>query len=244
VEPRDVGEGTATPTPSPLLELEATDVQEVAVVGASGSYTLTRVAGGWEVDGEETNDQVDGVVSRLASPSVLAEVPAGVDPEDYGFATPTLTVTLTTAAGEEHVLQVGDEVQISPDFYVRLEGEDRIVLLSSSDLNQLSNWVDEPPLAPTPTPEATETPEGGEAPEGEEAEADADADAEGEEAVEEEEEPPAEESAEPPAGAEEPGEGDDEAGDDEAGDEDELEPEPEPEPELTPEATEDAGSAP
>ncbi len=159
-EPLDVGEGTATPTPAPLFELEPADVQAVAVVGATGSYTLTRVAGGWEVDGEAASDLVDGVVERMANPNVLAEVPGGVDPDNYGFATASLTVTLKTAGGDTRTLQVGEDAPVSADKYVRLEGDERIVLLSSGDIGQLERWIDSPPLAPTPTPEVTETPEG------------------------------------------------------------------------------------
>lgn len=165
-EPHDVGVGTPTATPAPLLELEAGDVQSVAVVAASGSYTLTRVAGGWEVDGEATNDLVDGVVTRLASPTIMGEVPAGKNPNDYGFATPALTVTLRTAAGDAHTFQVGDELAVSPNYYVRLEGGDRMVWLSNSDINLLRDWVDTPPLAPTPTPEDVETPRAEDAPAG------------------------------------------------------------------------------
>ncbi len=162
-EPVDVGAGTATPTPEPLLELEASNVQDVGVVGASGSYTLTRVAGGWEVDGEEASEAVDSVVDELASPSVVGEIPSDRNPEDYGFATPALTVTLLTAAGDETVFEVGDQVLMGSEYYVRLAGEDRIVWISGYNIDQLKDWLDEPPLAPTATPEVTETPEGEEA---------------------------------------------------------------------------------
>jgi hypothetical protein len=165
-EPKQVGSGAPTPTPQPLLEVDADDIEEVAVESEAGEYVLSRVAGGWEVDGEEATDEVDGLVSRLASPSVQRELPADRDPEVYGFATPTLTVTLRTAAGDAYVMQVGDEVPAGYDVYVRLvpgEGagaqieETRIVIMGGGDFERLKDWIEDPPIEPTPTPEATET---------------------------------------------------------------------------------------
>lgn len=188
-EPVEIGAGTATPTPQPLLELEAAGIQNVGVVGATGSYTLTRVAGGWQVDGEDASDAVDGVVEELAAPNVVGEIPSDRNPDDYGFATPALTVTLLTAAGDDHVIEVGDQVLMGSEYYVRLSGEDRIVWVSGYNIDQLKDWLEEPPLAPTATPEVTQTPEGEESVD-DEAEAEEEADAEGEAATQDEGEPP------------------------------------------------------
>ena len=156
-EPVDIGTGTATPTPSPLFELKPEDVQEVAVVSATGSYTLTRVAGGWEVDGQPANDTVDGVVKSLAQPTIARELPADRDPDDYGFATPSLTVTLKTAGGESKVLQVGDDTPVDFNVYLREKDGTRIVIVGRSDITSLKDWVSTPPLAPTPTPTGSGT---------------------------------------------------------------------------------------
>ncbi len=151
-EPVDVGTGTATPTAGPLFDLKPEDVQEVAVVSATGSYTLTRVAGGWEVDGQPANDMVDGVVKTLAAPTIVRELPADRDPEDYGFATPSLTVTLKTAGGDSKVLQVGDDTPVDFNVYLREKDAARIVIVGRADITSLKDWVTTRPLAPTPTP--------------------------------------------------------------------------------------------
>jgi hypothetical protein len=117
-EPMQLGEGAPTPTPEDLLEINASDIEEVSVEGESGSYVLSRVSGGWEVDGDAAADEVDGLVTRLANPSVTRELPADRDPEIYGFAAPTLTVTLGTAVGDTYVILVGDEVPGGYDRYV------------------------------------------------------------------------------------------------------------------------------
>lgn len=151
-EPVDVSKGAPTATPVALLELKPEDVQEVEVSGADGQYTLTRVAGGWEIDGEKTSDQVDGVVANLAKPAVLRELPADRKPEDYGFDSLTLTVTLKTAGGASQVIEVGDNTPVDPNVYIRLKDNPRIVIVSQTDITSLKDWFTTKPLAPTPTP--------------------------------------------------------------------------------------------
>jgi hypothetical protein len=151
-EPVDVSKGAPTATPVALLDLKPEDVQEVEVSGADGTYTLTRVAGGWEVDGEKTSDQVDGVVANLAKPAVLRELPADRKPEDYGFDSLSLTVTLKTAGGESQVIEVGDDTQVDPNVYIRLKDGTRIVIVSNTDVTSLKDWFINRPLAPTATP--------------------------------------------------------------------------------------------
>jgi hypothetical protein len=155
-ESRRVGPGAPTATPEAILELNPADVQEVVVEAPAGSYTLRRVAGGWEVDGEAAGTEVDGVVSSLANPPVLRVLPETRKSEDYGFDTPTLTVTLKTAAGDEHVLVVGDDAPADPQVFVRLADGGPIVLISKYDVQRLKDWLDTPPLAPTATPMPTD----------------------------------------------------------------------------------------
>lgn len=150
--PRDLGEGTATPTPEALFAFEPADVQEVHLLGDLGETTLRRTAGGWEVDGQPANDFAGGTLERVANPRVIRDIPADRDPDTYGFATPTLTVTLKLQDGGEHVLAVGDDAPVDPYVYVRVPASGRIVLITASDVNTLKGWLTEPPLAPTPTP--------------------------------------------------------------------------------------------
>lgn len=157
-ESRQVGPGAPTPTPQPILELDAAGIEEVAVVGATGAYTLSRVAGGWKVDDQAAGTEVDSVVTTLAKPTVLRELPGDRKPEDYGFASPTLTVTLRMAGGESHVLYVGDKAVAEEQRYLRVGDEGEIVLVSNYDFERLIEWLSEPPLAPTGTPTTDLTP--------------------------------------------------------------------------------------
>ena len=157
-ESRQVGPGAPTATPQALLEVNEADVEEVSVLGATGAYTLSRVAGGWEVDGQPASTEVGSVVTALAKPTVLRELPADRKAEDYGFATPALTVTLRTAAGDKHVIVVGDKAVAEEQRYVKLLDGARIVLIGNYDIDRLVQWLTSPPLAPTATPTGDLTP--------------------------------------------------------------------------------------
>ena len=79
-EPVDVSKGAPTATPVALLELKPEDVQEVEVSGADGKYTLTRVAGGWEIDILDNNWTVvttDGKNSAHFEHTVLITADGG-----------------------------------------------------------------------------------------------------------------------------------------------------------------------
>jgi hypothetical protein len=153
--PMDVTKGPSTPTPGVLVTVDASALEEVKVVGASGHYTLTRSAGVWQIDGAKADDTVDSVISELANLQIVGEVPADkAKPADYGFATPALTVTLMTAAGESRVFMVGDPVPGGGWVYVRVKDDPRIVWILDSQATQLKDWIDKRPLAPTETPMA------------------------------------------------------------------------------------------
>jgi hypothetical protein len=154
-EPTNMTAGTATPTPAPMVDLEASAVQEVAVGGADGEMTLTRVAGGWEVDGEPAADTVGETIERLSPPEVI-RVLEGRDPDDYGFASPSLTITLKTQEGTEHVLFFGDDTPVDGNVYVRVGPEGPIYIVSGTDVTTVRGWLTSPPLAATATSEATE----------------------------------------------------------------------------------------
>lgn len=164
VEPTDFTDGGPTPTPAPLFELAAEDIQEVEVKSPAGDYTVTRVAGGWEIDQQALADYVGSTIEGLAKPSVLRYLPEDRKPEEFGFDSPTMTVTLKTAAGESKTIVVGDKNPVEPQYYIRLGDDPRIAIVSSGDWESLQSWTSAPPYAPTQTPEpssdGTETEDG------------------------------------------------------------------------------------
>ncbi|MBK6767439.1 MAG: DUF4340 domain-containing protein [Ardenticatenales bacterium] len=154
---KQVGPNAPTPTPGPIWALDAKAVSKVEVSGAGNAYTLALVDGKWQVDNLPTNDEVAGVVERTASPSVQRTLPGGRDATNYGFASPTLTVTFTVSE-TAHTLIVGDPPLTSEsDRYVMGQDGTTIYIVSGFDLGQLEDWLTTPPLAPTPTAAAPTT---------------------------------------------------------------------------------------
>jgi hypothetical protein len=160
-EPVDLAKGTATATPGPVLSMDPAQVQEVQVTGPlSKTYTLSRVAGGWQVDGLAASETVSSTVGSLVQTSALQTLGADRRPEDYGFASPSLTVTVKTADGQTTTFHVGDEVVgESSSSYIRLTGEGQpIHIVSNFNLKTLEEWLDTKPLAPTATPDLPTAP--------------------------------------------------------------------------------------
>ncbi len=85
VTPYDIGKGPPTATAAPLAELTLDVVEEVSVVGATGGYTLTKVFGGWNVDGEKAKTEVKDALEEFVKLNTFSVIPAGVNPDDYGF---------------------------------------------------------------------------------------------------------------------------------------------------------------
>ena len=205
-ESKQFGNTAPEPTPGPMWEFAADEVSEVVVSRGSDEYTLSRDGGGWLVDGEPTNDEVDSLVGRIAEPTILRVLPEDRDPDTYGFDTPALTITFRVS-DTETVLLRGDQVPTSNDYYVRLADGGPIRIWSGFDIDRLEEWLDEPPLPPTATPEMDEGAEG-------------DADLDGDDADEGEGEAGADDGSED-ADEEDDGAAGDEAEDGEEGDEDE-----------------------
>lgn len=158
-KPVDYTHGAPTATPAPFLELDKDKLQEVEVATKDGKVLLKRAAGGWEVDGKgKASDTVGSTLERLAKPEVLRDLGTEAEPEDYGLATASMTVTLKLSGGESTVVQLGDKHPIDPQYYVRKAGDKRIVILSSTDWDSLKDWIANAPLAPTATPAAEGTP--------------------------------------------------------------------------------------
>ncbi len=157
VTPFDVAKGPPTGTPAPLADLTLDVVEEVAVVGETGSYTLTKVFGGWNVNGEKAKSDVKDTLEEFVKLNTYGSVPAGADPEDYGFATPAMTVTIRTEDGTSKTVLVGDEVPGEAQFYVRLKDGEGVHMMSNYQLNQLKDWLTDKPIQPTWTPTPTPT---------------------------------------------------------------------------------------
>ena len=141
------------------------EVTAVVVENSEGRFEIEKDADGeWTVKGlaaDETLDALDvrAVVFRAASISMRR--PLGkTERDDYGFQALRAVVTVTTRDGEEHVLQIGAEMD--GDAYVMKSSESPYyVLVPDFEVKNLveSGRADMVQVPLEPAPAATSTPQ-------------------------------------------------------------------------------------
>ena len=76
----------------------------------------------------------------------------------YGLAPPQAVLTMTLKDGGERTLHIGDTTPTGGSYYVQRPEEAAIHLVSASAIDQVKNFIGQPPVKPTPTPTLTPTP--------------------------------------------------------------------------------------
>jgi hypothetical protein len=118
---------------------------------------------GWE---DETNDwtllqpasveidieAVEFAIEQLDSILIETEMDPGIAPEALGLDTPAYQVILTFADGETQVVQIGNLTITEGSYYVQVD-ERSPQVASRYGLDQLIDWLANPPIPPPPTPE-------------------------------------------------------------------------------------------
>ncbi|MEW6405012.1 MAG: DUF4340 domain-containing protein [Chloroflexota bacterium] len=82
-------------------------------------------------------------------------------PEVFGLKEPAYAITVNFSGGSEHALEIGDTTPIGNGYYVRVDQEQKIVVVSLDGIDSLLTLLDFPPYLNTPTPTPlppTETP--------------------------------------------------------------------------------------
>lgn len=165
-------EDLATPAPTApvMLALDVAGIQELRVEESSTGVRSVVARGSqdnlWYVE-EPVSDMADqvevrGLVQTLADLTATRVLTGSVDsPAAYGLDSPDLVVTLTLDDTVE-VIRIGDETVTGGAFYAQVDDDDRISLVMSYIVADLRDFVDTPPVQPTPTPEPT--PEEGQEP--------------------------------------------------------------------------------
>ena len=78
-------------------------------------------------------------------------------PADYGLDPAAARITVELADATRHVLLLGAENVGGTAQYAQVEGADTVYLVPLATGSDAARFLDEPPVAPTPTPEATPT---------------------------------------------------------------------------------------
>ena len=102
--------------------------------------------------------RVEQAVSALTMPQPQASLGVVEDLALYGLAEPDVRVTLVMKDGAVYGFEVGRQAPTGAGFYVQLEGEAEVHVLSSYALGAVLDLLEELPLEPTATPEASATP--------------------------------------------------------------------------------------
>ncbi len=123
----------------PGLSLAVATVQEIELTTSEGKVVLAKTDDEWMI--AEPKSDLPPVTSKLASiPSTLATWKS----EDYadtvegtGLEAPERTVTLRTADGDSHTLQVGKQSAHFDGYYVRLDENPRILAMTKSNMERI-----------------------------------------------------------------------------------------------------------
>lgn len=151
----------ATPTPAPLTSLSTSDVTSIRIEQEDQSITIERHDDGWVIAGGSLEpageDKVTRALDRLTSLKPTKTLDDVQNIADFGLDEPAWTITLTPKGGDAIVYRVGDENPRGTTRYLQVAGDPAIHLVPKLNVENVQQWLEEPPYPPTPTPEPTET---------------------------------------------------------------------------------------
>lgn len=156
---------TATATPESLFDVTDLVVLEINITGPDNQSLVLRretAADEWKVVGFPPEDtdvfaagSVAGQIFALRIQRRLENVPPL---SQMGLIMPPYMITLKQEDGRLLVLKIGDRTPTGSGYYVQLGSADPVVV-SKVDLDSILSSLENPPLLPTPTPQATSTPD-------------------------------------------------------------------------------------
>lgn len=98
---------------------------------------------------EANQGLVEAAASQVKALNIVSEVDA--DPGILGLDQPAYIITIEFAGGTRRTLEVGDNTPTNNGYYVRLDKK-RIMILTLSGIDSLTNLAQFPPYLNTPTP--------------------------------------------------------------------------------------------
>lgn len=162
VQPRTVGTGIASETPSatpaPVLDFLTDNVTKFQVTDLHKNATVVvtrQGADNWHM--EQPKDSATdplrvadalGSIAHLEATRVLTNT---TDLSAFGLITPTIETRVTMSDTTQYVLQIGDPTLDKSDYYALKGGDKQVYLIASSTVDTLNNYLEQPPYPPTPT---------------------------------------------------------------------------------------------
>ena len=151
--------GPATPTgQASVLTLDAAQVAKLEVEDQGKRAVVQRGDDNvWRLTepqaGEADNTTVNSSVAQLAKLNASRKLDSPGSLGDYGLASPTTKVRLTTKDGASSEVDVGAKTPDSSAYYVKLAGQDPVYVVSAFTIGDVTKWTTDPPKPrPSPTP--------------------------------------------------------------------------------------------
>jgi hypothetical protein len=153
---------TTTPAVD-LYDLANTQVNDIKISGNSGDLIdLYRDAGSsnWAIAdvpvAKADSFKIESISAQLFLLQVKVALTQTPTLDSVGLATPSYTITMTTADGKQLITYVGSQNAIGDGYYVRVDSGP-VVIVDKVVLDGILNLLKNPPLLPTATPEVTPT---------------------------------------------------------------------------------------
>lgn len=154
---------TATPSSAPLWTLESTDVTKVRLedTRAESAVELERQADGtWSIVMPSPQAADTGAVemgiAQISKMSILTDLGTELRIENFGVDKPNYLITLTTADAS-YTLEIGSPTVTGSGYYVRKQGDTRVVVVGTYALDSVLAWAQNLPLPATATPPPSAT---------------------------------------------------------------------------------------
>ncbi len=145
---------TATELP-PVLDFDLASVSQVTAKQGDREITLVWDGAAWRIQGEEMADaDTDEVSMRLRSLLNTVAFDAFEPAQglaEYGLAQPSARL-IFSVDGRTVTLLVGDATPAGSDYFVQVEGNPTVYVISKYLVDRILEWASSPPYPPTPTP--------------------------------------------------------------------------------------------
>jgi hypothetical protein len=144
-----------------VTDVSAGNITAFSYLTSDGTLSFTKDGDNWTYDGDTTIDIDESAITTLLGNLdhlVATQTVAPDSGTDYGFDSPTSTISFTTSSGST-TLTVGMENPVSGDYYVKTDAGDTMYLVASASVTAFSQTVADLTVVPEETASPTPTAE-------------------------------------------------------------------------------------
>ncbi len=129
-----------------VIGVDKGQVTKISITGGDQSVTLTKEGEDWKVEGDESvlieNSLVEDYLEKASSFTSDLKIENVTDMTQYGLEDAALTVELQ-CGGKGHTIKVGDYNSMISSYYVRIDDEDTVYTIDSSQYYSLNNTLED-----------------------------------------------------------------------------------------------------